>query len=44
MQHKIMQKCDCFDAMLDMSLMNVSKFPFVEGVRPCEFGLLIQYV
>ena len=33
----IMKSCDCFEPQLDMSLMNVTKFDFKSGIRPCNF-------
>ena len=37
LQHMIMKSCDCFEPQLDMSLMNVTKFDFKSGIRPCNF-------
>ncbi len=32
----IMKSCDCFDTLLDLSLMNVTRFSYIYGVRPCD--------
>ncbi len=33
LQHEVMRACDCFHTQLEMALMNVTKFPFKNGLR-----------
>ncbi len=36
LQHEVMKACDCFHTQLDISLMNITKFPYVDRQRPCD--------
>ena len=35
----MMKGCDCFHTQLDISLMNITKFPYKDRMRPCDSGI-----